>query len=158
MKMDLEVLFRVMNTFETQKIGPLVQNPSFAQFDLYEFSQIWPTCTIHNLLNFYHMKMILDFLESLRCPLKPLFGFISFEAFKFMYTSLRKYDFLLIFKMTCNVKAHISQMKHFLGKSIRDKVIENWISFKMSFGWGISDKVCDIYAWSKFSLLSLRKP
>ena len=115
--MDLEVLYEVTIMFRPKKIGHLVQKFKFPYFAFHALSQNCPTYTNHNLLNFYHMNAILDFLESLRCPIKPLFGFISFEASMFMYTSLRKDDFLLIFKMTCNVKAHISQMKHFLGKS-----------------------------------------
>ena len=31
------------------------------------------------------------------------------------------------------------------------KVVGNEIIFKMSIGWGKMDKVCEIYAWSKFN-------
>ena len=117
--MDFRASYKVMDTFETQNIGPLTQKIRIAQLTLLPFLKNWPTSTTHNLVNIHHMRMNLDFLESLRCPLKPLIGFISFEASMFMYTSLRKDDFLLIFKMTYNVLDHISRMKHFLGKSYK---------------------------------------
>ena len=108
-----------MNTFQALKHRPIWQNFKIAQLSLHALSQNCQTCTNHILLNSQYLRMILDFLESLRCPLKPLFGFISFEASMFMYTSLRKDDFLLIFERTYNVLAHISQMKHFLGKTYK---------------------------------------
>ena len=116
MNMDLKVLYKVTIMFELQNIGPLTQKVRIAQLTLLPFLKNWPTSTTHNLVNIHHMRMNLDFLESLICPLKPFFGFISFEVSMFMYTSLRKDDFLLIFERTYNVLAHISQMKHFLGK------------------------------------------
>ena len=117
--MDFRASYKMMDTFETQNLGPLAQKPKFAHFVFQHFLKNNPTCTNHNLINFYHMTAILDFLESLRCPIKPLSGFISIQASMFMYTSLRKNDFLLILKRTYNVLDHISQMKHFLGKTYK---------------------------------------
>ena len=37
-------------------------------------------------------------------------------------------------------------------------IVGNWILFKMSFGWVISHKVWESYAWSKLSWLFLQNP
>ena len=37
-------------------------------------------------------------------------------------------------------------------------IVGNWILFKVSLGWKISDKVWRSYAWSKFGWLFLRNP
>ena len=68
--MDLWVLKHVMNTFEPKNLGPLAQKCNFAQSGLHAFSQNCSNCIAHNSLNFCHMKMILDFLEILRCLLQ----------------------------------------------------------------------------------------
>ena len=52
--------------FEPKNLGPLAQKFKFARFALHAFSQNCSTCTNHNSLNFCHMKMILDFLETSR--------------------------------------------------------------------------------------------
>jgi hypothetical protein len=96
------------------------------------------------------LRVFLDFLESLRCPLNAPFGFIFIEASILMYTSLKKDDFLLTFRRTYNVLNHIFQMKHFWAKLVRHKVVENLIPFKMSFCGNFFDKLCESYAWSKF--------
>ena len=33
----------------------------------------------------------------------------------------------------------------------KTEVVGDWILFKISFGWGKMDEVCESYAWSKFS-------
>src|ERR1051325_6163995 len=83
------------------------------------------TCTIYILLKFPHFWVLLDFLESSRCLLNNPFGFIFIEVSMLMNTSLQTLDFLLTFKMTCNVLIHNFQMKHFLPKLVRHEVIEN---------------------------------
>ena len=115
------------------------------------------TCIICILLNFQHFLVFLDFLESSRCPLNSLFGFIFIWVSMLMNTSLQKVDFLLTLKRTCNVLIHNFQMKHFLPKLVRHEVVENWISFKMKGGGKISDKVCENYVWSKFCWLLSKK-
>ena len=61
--------------------------------------------------------------------------------------------------MTCNVLAHIFQTKHFLDLSIHIQSCREFhFLFKMSFGWIISHKVWESYAWSKLSWLSLENP
>ena len=101
--------------------------------------------------------MFLDFLESSRCLLNNLFGFISIEVSMLMNTSLQKVDLLLTLKRICNILIHNFQMKHFLPKLVRHEVVENWILFKMICGGKISDKVCESYAWSKFCWLLSKK-
>ena len=39
----------------------------------------------------------------------------------------------------------------YFGLEHKKKVVGNLIVFKMSFGWGKVDEVCESYAWSKFS-------
>ena len=58
--------------FEHQKLGPLVQNFKFAHFVFHAFPQNFPTCATYNLLNFYILKVILDFLKISRYPMQPL--------------------------------------------------------------------------------------
>src|SRR3954462_12325472 len=97
------------------------------------------------------MKVFSYFLESSKIPLKAAFGFISIESSMFMLRALRKNDFLRSFRRICNALAYISQMKHFWPWHVRDKIVENSISFKLSFGWEISDVPCGSYGRSKFS-------
>src|ERR1051325_1927063 len=73
--------------------------------------------------------VFLDFLESYRCPLNNLFGFISIGVSMLNNTSLQKVDFLLTLKRTCNVLIYMFQMKHFLTMLVRHEVVENLISF-----------------------------
>src|SRR3954471_22303748 len=62
------------------------------------------------------------------------------------------------FRGTCNVLAHISQMKHFWPWHVIDKIVENSISFKLSFGWEISDVPCGSYGRSSSVDLFLKNP
>ena len=39
----------------------------------------------------------------------------------------------------------------FIKLEYRRECVGNWILFKMSFGWGKMDEVCESYAWSKFN-------
>ena len=125
----------------------------FSNISLYAPPKKCSTCTTFILLNFLHFWVFLDFLESPRCPLNNLFGFISIEVSILNNTSLQKVDF----ERTYNVLIHIFQMKHFLTKLVRHEVVENWILFKMRGGGKISDKVWESYAWSKFCWLLSKK-
>src|ERR1051325_5322381 len=123
--MGLETLDEVRNKFESKKYRPIWKIFKFDQYFLHAFLQNFHFCPTHNLLNFYHFEVFLDFLERSRCTLNSLFGFIFIEASMFMYTSLEKDDFLLTFRRTYNILIHNSQMKHFWAKLMRHKVVEN---------------------------------
>ena len=76
---DLEVLGHIMNIFELQKVRPNKFKSQICSIEISCLSfENCPTCAIHNLLNFYPMMMILDFLEIPRFLLQTLF-FINFE-------------------------------------------------------------------------------
>ena len=136
-----------------QIISPFEKYLHLSSISLCAPPQKCSTCARCILLTFLHFWVLLDFLESSRCPLNSLFGFIFIGVSMLMITSLQKVDFLLTFKRTCNVLIHNFQMKHFLPKLVIYEVVENWILFKMGCGGKISDKVCESYAWSKFCLL-----
>src|ERR1051325_9444681 len=108
--MGLEALNNVKNKFEPKKYRPIWRTFKFDQYFLHAFLQNFHFCSSHNLLNFHHLRVFLDFLEISICPLNAPFGFIFIEAFMLMYTSLKTYDFLLTFKRTYNVLTHNSQM------------------------------------------------
>ena len=145
-------------SLDHRNLGPFGKNLNLLSISLHALFQKSRTCTTCILLNFKHFEVFLDFLEISRCPLNTLFGFNFIEISMLMYTSLEKDDFLLTFRRTYNVLIHNSQMKHFWLKLVRDKVLENWILFKMSFCGKISDKVYESYAWSKFCWLFIKKP
>ena len=97
--MGLEALYKVRNTFETQNLGPLAQNSSFAHFDFLHFLKNWPTSIAHNLINLYHMNAILDFLESSRCPLHPSFWkFFHLELLSWCKMPWQKVTFCWLLK------------------------------------------------------------
>ena len=139
-------------------MGPFAKFWILTSISLCAIVQKYPTCTKCILLNFQHFLVFLDFLESSRCPLNKLFGFISIRVSMLNKSSIQKVDFLLTLKRTCNVLIHIFKMKHFLTMLVRHEVVENWISFKMRGGRKFSDKVWGSYALSKFSWLFLKKP
>ena len=141
-----------------EKLGPFAKFWILSSISFCAPLQKCPTCARCILLNFQHFWVFLDFLESSRCPINNLFGFISIGVSMLNNTSLQKVDFLLTLKRTCNVLIHIFKMKHFLTMLVRHEVVENWILFKMRGGGKISDKVWESYAQSKFSWLFLRKP
>ena len=138
---------------DEEKASPFAKNLIFRSISLCAFFQNSPTCEWCNLLNFPHFWEFLDFLESSKSPLNNVFGFISIGVTMLNISSKQKVDFLLTLKRTCNVLSHTSQMKHFLDILVRHEVVENWISFKMSFGGKISEKVWESYDQSKFSWL-----
>ena len=127
-------------------IGPFGKNWILSDIFLCAILQKCPTCTRCILLNFWHFWVFLDFLESSRCPLNNLFGFIFIGVSMLNSTSIQNVDFLLTLKRTCNVLIHIFKMKHFMTMLVRHEVVENWILFKMRGGGKISDKVWESYA------------
>ena len=68
---------------------------------------------MHNFLNFDSLKVFLDFLESLRCPLRNPFVIISILYSMLMYEVLTKQCFCWPFKMTYNVQIHNFLWVHF---------------------------------------------
>ena len=116
----LEALCNIRNKFESNKYRPIWKISKFGQYFLHVLLQNFQFCSSHNLLNFYHLREIMDFIEILRCPINSPFGFIFIEDSMLMYTSLEKDDFLLTFRRT-----HNSQMKHFWPNLVRHKVVEN---------------------------------
>ena len=83
----------VVNKLESCKHKPIWKKFKIDQYFLHALLQNFQTCTNHILLNFYHLRVFLEFLEILICPLNDPFGFIFIEASMFMYTSLEKGDF-----------------------------------------------------------------
>ena len=65
--------------------------------------------------------------------------------------------FCWLFKRTYNVEIHIF-LSTFFELEVCTWFVGNWILFKMSLGWEISDKVWESYAWSNFGWLFLRNP
>ena len=85
MIMDLEGLYGVMNMFKPQKLGPLVQNPSFAQSEFMHFLKNCPTCTNHNPLNFLSYEGDLGLFGNLKMsPTTFMLSIFPFEVFIFM--------------------------------------------------------------------------
>ena len=108
--MDLKVKYEVMKTFEPENLGPLAQIFKFAQFKFHAFSQNFSTWTNHNSLKFCNIKMIVDFLETLRCLLQlSCWSFFHLKLLSSCKLLWQKMYFLLTFKMTCKVLARISQ-------------------------------------------------
>ena len=68
--MEFEVFEHVINMFRPWKIGPLNKKSKNVQCKFHAFFKFCSTCTNHNFLNFCPMKVILDFLETSRCPLQ----------------------------------------------------------------------------------------
>ena len=68
-RMDSKVFLWVIMMLRIKIIGPLIQKVEIAQLNFLHFLKNWPTSTTHNLVIFHYMDAILDFLESLRCPL-----------------------------------------------------------------------------------------
>src|SRR4051812_8745620 len=131
-------------------IGQFSKNQNYSILASCTFLKNCSTSTLRISLNFNPMKVFFTILESSRCLLQPPFGLMSIEFTMFMYRPLRKKDFLRSFRRTCNVLAYIFQMKHFWTWHVRAKVVENSISFKLSFGWEIFDAPCESYGRSKF--------
>ena len=93
--MDLWILKHVMNTFVCENLGPIAQNHKFAQFGIHAFYQNFSTCNGHNSLNFYLLKVILNFFESSRCPVQPLFlSFLLLKTLSWLSFLDKKYLFV----------------------------------------------------------------
>jgi len=156
--MDLEVFLWAMKMFRIKIIGPITQNSIFAHMHFLHFHQFWPTSTTHNLVISHHMDAILDFLESSRCPLHPsCWKFFHLELLSWCKMPWQKVTFCWLLKGPIMYELITPKWSIFWPWHVRHKVVENWISFKLSFGWGISDEVWESYAWSKFSWLLLKK-
>ena len=69
---------------------------------------------MHNFLNFDSLKVFLEFLEILRCPLSNPFGIISICYSMLMYEALTKGCFCWLFKITYNVQIHNFLWVHIL--------------------------------------------
>ena len=132
-------------------ISPIAKNSKFDHFLFHAFAQNFPNYIGHNSLNFHHLRVIFDFLESPRCPLQSLF--FSFLHLKNLYWCKLPWQsvFLLTYEMTYNALAHISQMKHFL-----DTILERKRCRKLNFlqnefwlgknGWSMW-KLCLVKVW-----------
>ena len=146
--MVLGVPWHVINMFELQKLGPLVQKPKFVQLRFLAISQNYSTCATHNLLNFYPMKVILDFFESSRCPLQSLcWSFFHLKSLSWCKFSWQKVSFCLLLKWPIMFWPISLKWSIFWPWAYRDNFVENCISFKISFVWEIYDEVCESYAW-----------
>ena len=144
--------------FKFEIIGPFTQNSIFAHFDFLHFLKNWPTFTAHNLVNIHDMKVILYFLETSRCPLHPsCWNFFHLKPLSPCKLPWQKVTFCWLLKGPIMYELITPKWSIFWPCHVRHKVVENWISFKLSFGWGISDEVWESYAWSKFSWLLLKK-
>src|ERR1044072_2549519 len=89
-------------SLDHKNLGPFGKDLNLLGISLHALLQKCQTCTTCIFLNFQHFEVFLDFLESSRCPLNTLFGFIFIEPSMFMYTFFEKDDFLLTFRRTCN--------------------------------------------------------
>src|ERR1044072_9428301 len=95
-----------ISSLDNKILSPFGKNLSLLSISLHALLQKCQTCTSCILLNFYHLEVFSDFLESSRCHLNTPFGFIFIESSMFMYTYLEKDDFLLTFRRTYNVLIH----------------------------------------------------
>ena len=137
-RMDSKVFLWVIMMLGIKIIGPLIQKTKFAHFALCEFPQFWPTSTAHNLINFYQMDAILDFLEISRCPLHPwCWKFFHLELLYWCKMPWQKVTFCWLLKGPIMYELITPKWSIFWPCHVRHKVVENWISFKLSFGWGI---------------------
>ena len=73
-----------------KRLGPLNKICNFRHSWLLTILQKRSTSIIHNFLNFYSLKVFLDFLEILRCTLSNPFGPISIWYSVLMYEVLTK--------------------------------------------------------------------
>ena len=135
-----EVLNWLGNKFGQKYFRPIWKK---MHFDHYFFSctleNKWTCATCHFLILPCFFKLV-DFLETLRSPIINAFGPMSKLFFMLLVCSFEKDDFCWLFKRTCNVLTCIFQIKHFQPMLVKHEVVENWILFKTSFGWKISDK------------------
>ena len=92
--------------FKHNKLGPFDKNCNFGHIWLLAILQKGSTSPMHNFLNFDSLKVFLDFLESLRCPLSNHVFLISIWYSMFLYEALTKKVFCWLFKMTYNVQIH----------------------------------------------------
>ena len=74
------------------------------------------------------------------------------------YKLWKKRCFCWLFKMTYNVQIHNFLWVHFFDLGVWRWIVGNLILFKIRFGWFISHKVWENYAWSKLSWLFLQNP
>ena len=139
--------------------SPMAQNIKFSQFELHTFAQNFPTCTSYNSINCYILRVILDFLEIPRCTLQSLcWSFLHLKNLSWCKLPWQKVSFCWLLKWPIMYGLISFKWSTFWTWEYIYKVVENWISFKMGFGWGKVDEACESYAWSKFSWLLLRKP
>ena len=83
------------------------------------------------LAQFSSFEDDLYFLERSRCPIQSLcLSFFLLKTLSRRKLPWQKMFFCWLLKITYNV------LKHFLGLEHKNKVIENWIFFKMRFCWG----------------------
>ena len=99
----------------------------------------WTCALCHFFILPYFFKLV-DFLETLKSPLINACGPMSKLFSMLLVCSFEKDDFCWLFKRTCNVLTCIFQIKHFQPMLVKHDFVENWILFKTSFGWKISDK------------------
>ena len=69
-------------SFKVEKIGPVGKNPSLVSSCI--FFKNYSNLIMHISLNFNLMRVLLDFLEILGCPLNKAFGLISIESSMFV--------------------------------------------------------------------------
>ena len=87
------------NTFGPWNISPLAEKSMFCHFKFHAFAQNFPTCTNHNSINFCHIRMILDFLESSRYPLQsPFWSFLHLETLAWCKLPWQKVSFCWLLK------------------------------------------------------------
>ena len=133
--MGLEDLYRLANSFGLPIIGPFTQNSIFAHMHFLHFCQFWPTSKTHNLVISHHMDATLDFLESSRCPLHPLFWKnFHLELLSWCKLPWQKVTFCWLLKGPIMYGLISLKWSIFWPRTKRDKVVENWIFFKLSFG------------------------
>src|ERR1051325_3160654 len=111
--------------FESRKVRPICKKIGFVKyFSLCTSSKMLNLCKVY-LAQFLTFLDVLGLFRKLKMFSKQPFGFIFIGVSMHMNTSLQKVDFLLTFKRTCNVLVHNFQMKHFLPKLVRHKIVEN---------------------------------
>ena len=138
-----------------KRMGPFDKIWSFGDSWLLAILQKCPTSTMHNFFNFELLEVFFDFLEILRCPLTKPFVSYHFDIPCSCMKLWQKMCFCWLLKWHVMYWLISPKWCIFWNLTLRDKVVENRILFKMGFGWGKDDEACESYAWSKFSWLLL---